>query len=396
MTQTKLLIISGKGGVGKTTIAAATALGAAAKTYRTLIVSLDRAHNLGDVFQTSVSPKPEQIDSSLPLFAMEMDPQTELRRSWDVLQGYLQTFLQYLGLDSVTAEEMAVFPGLEELLVLARLADLAETGEYDLIVVDMAPTASSLRYLSFPDMMEGMLGTLVKWDQRFASILRPLQGKFFQMPVPDQAVYSSLKDLADRLKTLRNLLQDPNRTVVRLVMIPETIVFEETKRALTYLNLFGLTVDEIIVNRVLPTEALDGYLAGWGNAQQRILQLAKDVFTDTPLLTLTFQAEEVLGVKHLKSTLGALYGSEDPAHFHGAGRSLEYVHADETTTLVVHLPHAAGQNLDLRRHNGDLIITVDGWRRVIALPDSLLHRDITKARLAKGQLTVHFANDTNR
>ncbi|QQE77537.1 ArsA family ATPase [Alicyclobacillus sp. SO9] len=391
MTQTRVLIISGKGGVGKTTVAAATASAAAQAGQNTLVVSLDRAHNLGDVLQVTLGSSVTSVQESPNLKAMEIDPQAELSRNWGVLQQYINRFFRYLGVNGQSAEELAVFPGLEELLVLTRLYDLAESGDYDLIVADMAPTASSLRYLSFPDMMDGVLGGLVKWDRRIASLMRPLQGKYLKVPVPEQEVYNKLYDLAARLKNLRNLLFDVNRTAVRLVMIPETIVLEETRRALSYMNLFGMAVDAVVVNRIFPEEALNGYFETWGKIQSSVLQQAEESFAGLPILKMSFQESEVIGVPRLLSTADELYGTSNPADFLQARQPFKYLEADGQTVLSVHLGQVNPSHVKLQRREGDLIITVDGWRRVVTLPDSLVACSVQKASFKAGVLVVFFS-----
>ncbi len=393
MSGTRLVIISGKGGVGKTTIAAATAAAAADKGYRTLLVSLDRAHNLGDVLQCSPGSAPVQVPGTHSLYAMEMDPQAELSSSWPLLKQYFSRFFAYLGAAAVEAEEMAVFPGLEELLVLTRLAELADSDKYDLIVADMAPTASSLRYLSFPDMMEGVFGKLLAWDQRMAAFLRPLQGKALKFPVPENEVYDSLRSLAKRLAELRGLLADPARTAVRLVMTPESIVLEETRRALTYLSLFGLNVDAVVINRYFPAEAVRGYLQAWGEIQNRVVASARESFADLPVHLLKFRPTEVIGVSQLLQTAAELYGETDPASFYRMSPPLIYEREEDAVILSLHLPNAGGGALDLRRREHNLTLTVEGWRRVILLPDFLAGYTIAKARLSGGYLRIRFVRN---
>ena len=390
MSDTRLLIISGKGGVGKTTIAAATAVAAANRGYRTLVVSLDRAHNLGDVFQYRPGSVPTKVPGLAYLNAMEIDPQSELNSSRPVLKTYFRRIFTYLGMGGVEAEEMSVFPGLEELLVLTRLSELVDNNKYDLIVADMAPTASSLRYLSFPDMMEGVLGKLVRWDQRIATLMRPLQGRYLKIPIPEDEVYNSFRELARSLGDLRKLLADPARTVVRLVMTPENIVLEETRRAFTYLSMFGLTVDSVIINRLLPEEVTQGYLHAWGEIQERVVALTREGFAGLPIQTLYFRPTEVLGIPQLLQTAAELYNETDPMNFQHTESPYSYQKDGDTTILSLHLPNIVGDSLDLRRRDQDLILTLDGWRRVILLPDFLAGHSVAKARLSEGYLRISF------
>lgn len=394
MSETKIIIVSGKGGVGKTTIACATAVAAADAGQRTLVVSLDRAHSLGDVLGVTLNSDATLVPGCENLEAMEMDPQNELAKNGTILKGYMERLFSYLGVKGATVQEMAVFPGLEELLLLSHLMDLAASGKYDLIVTDMAPTASSLRYLSFPDMMEGVFGKLLLWDQRLSQFLRPFQGKHLKLPVPENEVYDSVRHFASTLSRLKDILQDPKRTVVRLVMVPESIVLEETRRAFTYFCLFGLTVDAVIVNRILPNDVVNGYFAKWHEVQSRILNQAKESLADLPLLQLEFQREEVLEVESLRRLATVLNDQTVLGKLGDVTPPMTYSREGENTVLTLRLPNARPDGLDLRLGNGELTVTVDGWRRKVALPDFLSGHTVTKARFSDGQLAVRFGAST--
>lgn len=240
---TRMILLSGKGGVGKTTVAAATAVALATSGHRTLAVSLDRAHNLGDVFGVKLGPEPASVPGVPRLRALEADPQAELGRHWRTLSQYFAGLLEWAGVAGAEADEIAVFPGLEEILILARLTEIVEASDHDVVVVDLAPTASSLRLLSFPELMSGAFGRLLKWERSFMRLARPAARRLLSVPLPEEAVYDAMTEIAGRLARLRELLLDPAKTIVRLVAIPERIVVEETRSAFTLLSLFGLTVD---------------------------------------------------------------------------------------------------------------------------------------------------------
>lgn len=390
MKSARLLLMAGKGGVGKTTVGAATAVAAACRGPRTLVVSLDRAHSLGDVLRVPLGPSPAPVPSCDCLWAMELDPQVELQRHWSVLQRYLGRFFRYLGLSSAAAEDMAVLPGMEELLALARLSDLLDSEHYDLVVADLAPTASSLRYLSFPDLVAGPLKKWLALDHAVVRVLRPLQGRGLDMPLPEDAVYSGVSALAKRLGRLRDLLADPERAAVRLVMVPESVVLEETRRALASMSLFGLNVDAIVVNRLLPEEATQGFLHAWATAQASVLARSRERFAGVALLTLAWQPAEVLGVSQLARLGEDLYGTRDPGVFFRAQPPMQFrEEADGHTVLSIAVPNVPGEALDLRRREQELIVAVGGWRRVIPLSESLAGRPV-KARLAGGKLSIRF------
>ena len=386
----QLLIVGGKGGVGKTTIAAATALGASAKGRRCVVASVDRAHSLGDVLGQPVGPEPTPVAGADTLWAVEIDPQAELRREWGTLQSYFGRLLAYLGAGGAEAEEMAVLPGMEELLVLSRLSQLASEAGFDLCVADFAPTASALRYLSFPSLAGGALGKWIEWDRRLARLLRPLEGRYVHMPVPDDRVYLAIDRLVSRIAGLRELLADGQRTAVRLVMLAERVVLAETRRAITYLNLFGLNTDAVVANRLLPPDVELGYLQGWWLIQERCMAQARQDFAGLRLLTLPWQAGEIVGVAALQGLSEALYSSRDPALLYSTEPPLTFSADEDGVALSITLPHATGERLDLRRREQDLILTVGGWRRTIALPDSFDGRPVTGATFREGRLRVGF------
>jgi arsenite-transporting ATPase len=305
------------------------------------------------------------------------------------LQSYFGRLLSYFGAAAAIADEMAVLPGLEELLVLARLSELV-SADFDLCVADFAPTASSLRYLSFPSLVGGTLGKWIEWDHRFARLLRPLQGRYMRVPVPEERVYETVSRLASRIGTLQDLLSDAQCTGVRLVMVPESVVLAETRRAVTYLSLFGLSTDAVVANRVLPDGADIGYLGGWAQVQERVLEQARADFAGLPVLTVRWQSHEVLGLDALRHLATELYGGEDPGLLHRTEPPLTFRSEDNQMVLSISLPHAAQTHMDLRHREGELLLTVGAWRRTIALPDSFTGRRVTKAAWSQGHLRVTF------
>lgn len=389
---TRVVLVSGKGGVGKTTIAAATALRAAQRGRRTAVVSLDRAHNLGDVLGARLGPEPAEVPGAAGLHALEADAQEELERHWGVLSGYFARLLEWAGLGGAEADEVAIFPGLEELLVLSRLDALASSGAYELLVVDLAPTASSLRLLSFPELMAGPIGRMARWERTFLRATRPAIKRLLSAPLPEDELYEALDHLAERIGRLRALLTDPARAVVRLASIPERVVIDETRSAFTLLSLFGLCVDAVALNRLLPAAGGGSFLEGWRAIQAREQARARELFGDVPLLELTFQPGEVIGPAALSAAADELYGTRDPAEPLVTAPPLRVVPGEGgLTVLELHLPHAPGRDLSLKQRGGELIITLGGWRRQLALPASLRGREVSRARFEGGLLRVTFS-----
>ncbi len=386
---TRVVLVSGKGGVGKTTVAAATALRAAELGHRSLVASLDRAHNLGDVLGVKLTAEPTTVAGAPKLWAMEADPQVELRRQWRALSGYFARFFAWAGMGGAQADEIAVLPGLEELLLLSRLSELLQSDRFELVVVDLAPTASSLRLLSFPELMAGPLGRLLKLERSFMRVTRPALKRILTMPLPEDDAYEALEQLAQRLLSLRAILTAP-QAVVRLVSIPERVVIDETRSAFTLLSLFGLCVDAVVLNRVLPRELSRGYLGAWTRIQAREIARAEEQFASAPLLRLRFRPDEVLGVAALSGVAAELYGDRDPALPFVDAPPLRFADDGRQTTLELRLPHALGRSLDLKQRGDELIVTVGGWRRQLPLPPSLRGRAVRSARFSGGGLLIRF------
>ncbi len=388
---TRVLLISGKGGVGKTTVAAASAVRAAELGHRTLLVSVDRAHNVGDVLGQRLSGEPRAVLGTSGLDAFEADPQIELRRHWDIFRGYFARLLQWAGLAGAQADETLVLPGLEEILTLARLNELVESEAWDLVVVDLAPTASSLRLLSFPDLMAGPFGRFARLERKFLRLTRRMFERVSAMPIPEDAFYDALEGLADRLARLRGLLADPTRCSVRLVAAAEHIVIEETRSAFGLLSLYGLCVDSVVLNRLLPERACRGFFSAWSRVQERERARARDSFADVPVLELAWQAEEVIGVAALARAAIELYDKRDPAVSLVAKPPLRFAETRAGTTLDLPLKLADARTLDLKQREHDLIITASGWRRQLSLPAALRGRMVSSARLHDGILRITFA-----
>lgn len=274
--------------------------------------------------------------------------------------------------------------------MLSRLAQLIESGGFELLVVDLAPTASSLRLLSFPELLAGPLGKLLAWERRFLKLTRPAMKKLIDAPIPDEEIYQAISALTQRLSTLKALLLDPGRAVVRLVSIPERVVIDETRSAHTLLSLFGLAVDTVVLNRVLPEELDGSYLAGWRGIQARELSRAEELFAGLRLRRLRFQPSEVLGVAALAGVARELYGADDPSRLLAPAAPVRFESSRGAARLTLELPHLPKGEVDLRQAEDELIITVGAWRRRLLLPASLKGRAVGDAKLSKGTLTLSF------
>ncbi len=384
----RVVLITGKGGVGKTTVSAATAIRAADLGYRTLVMSTDPAHSLADAFQVKLGDQPNFVIDNLD--AQQIDSQSRLEESWGPVRDYLTKVFDWSGLEGVEAEELTVFPGMDELFSLQSVRDHVASGEYDVLIVDCAPTAETLRLLSLPDVMAWYMDKLFPVSKQVAKVVRPVLSKMSTLPVADDKVFDTVATFYDRLDGIREILSDPEVTTARLVMNPEKMVIEEARRTYTYLGLFGYAVDAAIVNRVLPESVTDPYFEQWRQIQKGHLESVAEGFADIDIRTLRLFDQEMVGVERLRRVGDELFGDVDPTSRLSEGRPFRVEEDGDDVILVVGMPFAEHEDLDLMRHDHELIVTVGPYRRSIVLPDSLKRRHVLRANLKDGELRVTF------
>ena len=384
----RVVLITGKGGVGKTTIAAATAIRSAELGHRTLVMSTDPAHSWADAFQVKLGDTETSVIDNLD--AQQIDSQLRLEESWGPVRDYLTKVFDWSGLEGVEAEELTVFPGMDELFSLATVRDHVSSGNYDVIVVDCAPTAETLRLLSLPDVMSWYMDKLFPVSKQVAKVVRPVLSRMSSLPIADDKVFDTVAMFYDRLDGIRDILSDPDITTARLVMNPEKMVIAEAKRTYTYLGLFGYAVDSAIVNRVLPEAVTDPYFAQWRQIQKGHLEDVAEAFADVDIRQLRLFDEEMIGIDRLRVVGDELYGDVDPTHRLSEGRPFRIEDEGDDVVLIVGMPFAEHDDLDLVRHDHELIVTVGQYRRSIALPDSLKRRHVRRASLVDGELRVTF------
>lgn len=385
----RVLLFTGKGGVGKTTIAAATAARAAAEGQRTLLVSTDPAHSLADVFETALGDEPTPIADQL--WGQQLDARVRLERSWGEIRSWLLEVLAWAGVEGIEAEELAIVPGLDEVFALADLADHAECGRWDVIVVDCAPTAETLRLLSLPEVLGWYMGRLFPVGRRFNKVVAPVLGRVTSLPVAGDEVFSAGQRVFDRLEAVRALLADTDRSSVRLVVTPERMVVAEARRTHTYLSLFGYSVDAVIANRLLPDAIHDPWFDFWKAAHAEQLDVIDQGFSPVPVLRAELQAGEPIGVEALRGFADSLYGDLDPIAVLHRSEPLRVESYDGGRRLVQALPFGNRDELSLARREDELIVSIGPYRRAIVLPDSLRSRTVTDARLTEGELVVEFS-----
>ncbi|NUO98401.1 MAG: ArsA family ATPase [Nonomuraea sp.] len=377
----RVLLFTGKGGVGKTTAAAATATLAAERGLKTLIVSTDTAHSLAD----ALAVEPGEIAPGLHLH--QVDTQKTLERHWGELQDYARSVLGELGLDEITSEEITVLPGAEEVIALLELREHARQGRWDVIVIDCAPTAETLRLLALPEALDWHVSRLMPVGRKIVRLVSPFVRSVARVSAPGEDVMNAAERFHRGLMEVRELLTGDSASV-RLVLTPESVVLAEARRTLTSLNLYGYRVDAVIANRVFPAGGADDWRAGWVAAQSRLLAEAEESFAPLPVHVVPYLPAEPVGRKALAEVGAAVYGDTDPFAAHAVAPPLR-LGADE---LTLALPGADRDDIDLARKGDELIITAGPYRRILALPAALARRRIAGAALRDGLLKVRFGS----
>ncbi len=384
----RILLVTGKGGVGKTTVAAATGLRAADLGHRTLVMSTDPAHSLADAFDLYMGDSATQLTDNL--WGQQIDSQERLDQSWGKVRDYLIELFDWSGLEGIEAEELSVFPGMDEIFALAEVRDHARSSEYDLLVVDCAPTAETLRLLSLPEVLSWYMEKIFPLERKVVKAVRPMLSRVTSMPIARDDVFAAAENFYARLDGIRELLADPESTSVRLVMNPEKMVIAEARRTYTYLGLFGYAVDAAIVNRVLPDEVVDPYFKRWHEIQEEHLAEVEEGFADVDIRRLRLFDEEMVGVERLRLVGEELYGDNDPTTRLAEGRPFRVEEEDDQVVLVISVPFVERADVDVLRHGDELYLTVGPYRRSFVLPASLKRRQVRRARLHGGELRVAF------
>jgi len=384
-----VILFTGKGGVGKTSVAAATAMRCAQLGHRTMVISTDPAHSLGDSFDADLGSRPVKVAKNL--WAHEVSALHEMERHWKKLHDYAASVFATQGLDDVVAEEVANPPGMDEIASLMWIKLYAERGEHDVLIVDCAPTGETLQLLVFPDAARWWLDKIYPWERRAMKIARPVLQPLLDVPLPSDEIYASIKDLLLDLEGMKKVLVDPVTTSVRLVLNLEKMVVKEAKRAFTYLSLFGYVTDAVVVNRLLPNDLQDELFRKWQAIHQRYAGEVEQSFAPLPILNVPLFDEEVVGERMLLRMAGAIYGDRDPADrfYEGASQRVQKVGGEYV--LALKAPFVERGDVTLARQDGELFVTVGNYRREIALPRVLASRDTVGAAIEDGELRVRFA-----
>ena len=394
---TRIILYTGKGGVGKTSIAAATALLSAQRGNRTIVLSTDIAHSLADAFDLPLGPEPSPIAPNL--WGQEPDVYHNIERYWSTIQRYMAELFSWRGLDEVLAEEMTVLPGMDELGNLLWIADHVESKEYDVIVVDAAPTGETLRLLSLPEASRWWIERIAPIGRRVSRIGRPMLERVIGVPMPRDEVFAAAERLLNRLDKVHRLLADPEQSSVRIALALERLSIVEAQRSFTYFHLFGYPSDLVVCNRVLPSGLdSDGSFAGMRATQQRYLPEVVAQYAPVPVRTVPQFDREMIGLDRLAEIGRALFGDEDPTQFFYRGRPYRVRAEDGGHVLEVALPFTSRDAVQLTRDGDELCLQVDGLRRTIVLPRALVDAPTMGAKMEDGILRIRFQGraDTRR
>jgi arsenite-transporting ATPase len=390
----RVLLFTGKGGVGKTTASAATALRCADAGLRTLALSTDPAHSLGDAFDIPLGPLVAPVSANL--YAQQLDAQDRMEDAWADIQRYLLEVFRWAGVEGLEAEELSVIPGLDEIFALTDIKQHATSGDWDVVVVDCAPTAETIRLLSLPDVLGRYMERLFPVGRRVNRVVAPIVAKVSSLPTAGDEVFAATQRFYDRLDGVRGILTDGRRTSVRLVVNPERMVIAEARRTHTYLSLFGYHVDAVVANRLLPDDVADPWFARWKAAHAEHLAAIEAGFAPVPVLRVPLQPTEQVGLEALRRFADALYQDEDPTARYGTRSPLGVRRAGDALVLELELPFTERDELEVGRAGDELLVRVGPYRRSLVLPDALRRRDVAGAELQDGTLAVEFRDGARR
>src|SRR5947207_2735969 len=390
----RVLLFTGKGGVGKTTIAAATAVRAAKAGRRTLIMSTDPAHSLADSFDVELGPESREIAPNL--WAEQIDAQDRLEANWREIQEYMVSLMNWAGVDAIQAEELSVLPGLDEIFSLIDVKRYVDAGEHDLLVVDCAPTAETLRLLSLPEIMNWYIERIFPVERRVVKTIRPMLSKITSLPIAEDRVFGAVERLHRNLDAVRRILNDEEVSSVRLVVNPEKMVIAEARRTYTYLSLFGYRVDSVIVNRIIPEDVTDPYFGKWKEIQAEHLETVHESFQPVPILTARLFDREMVGLELLQRMGDEVYGEKDATDVLHIDEPIRVRKRGPSYVLSMRLPFAERDELDVYRKGDELYIKVGPYKRNIILPQTLQRLTVQEARFEADRLEVRFAREPSQ
>ena len=392
----RLILMTGKGGVGKTSVAAATGLRCAELGYRTLVLSTDPAHSLADSFDLELGHEPKQVRPNL--WGAELDALLELEGNWGAVKRYITQVLQARGLDGVQAEELAILPGMDEIFGLVRMKRHYDEGDFDVLIIDSAPTGTALRLLSLPEVSGWYMRRFYKPLQKMSVALRPLVEPIFRpiagFSLPDREVMDAPYEFYQQIEALEKVLTDNTKTSVRLVTNPEKMVIKESLRAHAYLSLYNVSTDLVVANRIIPEQVTDPFFQKWKENQQQYRQEIHENFRPLPVKEVPLYSEEMCGLAALERLKETLYQDEDPSQVYYKETTLKVVQDKNQYSLELYLPGIPKEQVNLSKTGDELNITIGNHRRNLVLPQALAALQPSGAKMEEDYLKIRFADIT--
>jgi arsenite-transporting ATPase len=394
MSKKRIIFFSGKGGVGKTTVAAATGLKSAQLGKKTIVISLDPAHSLADSFdideETRLAAKGLPIKINENLSIQELDIQEELDRWWGEVAKFLEFLFHTTGLSDLVAQELAVLPGMEEVTGLLYINHYYKKSDYDVIILDLPPTGETLRFISMPTILKWYMKKIFHVERFIMKVARPTVGKFTDVPLPDESYYKAIETFYENLKGVDEILIDPDVTSIRIVTNPEKMVLRESIRAYTYFNMFGVNTDAVIVNKIFPKEVIESCsaLKGWLESQYKYLKEIENYFQPKPVFKVPHARKELVGIEGLKWVAEQIYHNEDPTKVFHKEQPYIFEKTEEGYVVKIKLPYAEKKFLDIYKAGEELIIRLGNVKTHILLPRKLRDLEPQRAKWKKGFLEI--------
>ena len=384
----RVVLFTGKGGVGKTTVAAATAVRAARSGKRTLVMSTDPAHSLGDSFEVEIGSRPTLLAENL--WAQQIDAQERLEDNWREIQDYFIQLMNWAGTETIQAEELTVIPGLDEIFALIDVKTHVESGDYDMLVVDCAPTAETLRLLSLPEIMNWYIERIFPVERRIVKTVRPIVSKMTTLPIAGDQVFAAVERLHRNLDAVKTILTDERTSSVRLVVNPEKMVIAEARRTYTYLGLFGYRVDAVVVNRIIPEDVVDPYFGKWKSIQAEHLATVHESFEPVPILPARLFDREMVGIALLQEMGDEVYGDLDATAVLYQDDPIRVRKRGTGYVLSMRLPFVSRDDMDIHRRGEELFVRVGSYKRNLILPQTLKRMVVREANFAGDHLEILF------
>lgn len=385
----RVILYTGKGGVGKTSIASATACKIAEKGDKVLIMSTDQAHSLGDSFDVKLSNEPIKVSENL--YAMEIDSIIENERVWGNIKGYIEKLMVLKSDKTIETEELLVFPGFEELLSLIKIKEVYDEGVYDVLIVDCAPTGETMSLLKFPDLFKWWMEKFFPIKRKAAKFVKPVVEATVKIPLPDDKVFDDIDKLYQKIDELHKLMLNKDVVSIRIVTTPEKIVVKEAKRSFSYLHLFDYNVDGIFINRIFSKESLEGYFEKWANIQKDTIKDIEESFKGIPIFKLELMNHELRKYTHLKEAGDKLYGTLDPSKVLFKEKIFDVKNEDGNHILEIKMPFIDKSELKLSQKEDEIIISIKNERRSFVLPTKLQSKEISSAKYDDGKLNIYFS-----